>query len=92
MYEYQHRRWAAVKADRELIDRAAAFLRREAIRDTYAGMRNRHVTFALASILDVLSRHLPDLDDGVRRQVVQSCRELLGEQIEVPAMRRTRRR
>lgn len=92
MQEFQRKRWSALQADRRLIDRAAAVLRREAIRDSYAGLRQRHVAFALASILDVLSRHLPDLDDRVRHQIVRSCRVLLGEHIDVPAMRRTRRR
>lgn len=90
--EREHRWWAAVSADRMLIDRAAAFLRREAVHAGYAGLHHKHVAFGLASVLDVLSRHLPDLPDGVRRQAVQSCRELLGEQVDSPATRRTRRR
>ncbi|HXV94029.1 MAG TPA: hypothetical protein VD813_12065 [Pseudonocardia sp.] len=92
VHEHERRRRDAVRRDRELMDRAAAFLRHETIRSSYAGLQHRHVAFALASILDVLSRHLPDLDDGVRRQAVQSCRDLLGEQVDMPATRRSRRR
>jgi hypothetical protein len=86
------RRWAALRADRDLLARAAAWLRSEAIRAGYAGLTHQHVAFALALILDELVRHLPDLDEGVRRQAVQSSRILLGEQVDSPAIRRTRRR
>ena len=91
MYQNE-RRLAALRADRDLFERAARWLRDDAIRSGYAGLSHQHVTFALALILDELARHLPDLDEGVRWQAVQSCRVLLGEQIESPALRRTRRR
>ena len=86
------RRRAALRADREVLERAARWLRADAIRAGYAGLSHQHVAFALALILDELGRHLPDLDDGVRRQAVQSSRVLLGEQLDSPAVRRTRRR
>jgi hypothetical protein len=35
------------------------------------------VAFGLAAILDELSRHLPDLNEGVRSQSVQACQQLL---------------
>ena len=91
MYRYE-RRWAALRADRDLLERAATWLRTEAVRSGYAGLSHQHVTFALALILDELARHLPDLDEGVRWQAVQSSRVLLGEQLDSPAIRRTRRR
>jgi len=90
---YQHeRRRAALRAERELLERAASWLRSEAIRSGYAGLTHQHVSFALALILDELARHLSDLDEGVRWQAVQSSRVLLGEQLDSPAVRRTRRR
>lgn len=89
---YQHERHrAALRAERELLERAASWLRTEAIRSGYAGLSHQHVTFALALILDELARHLPEIDEGVRWQAVQSCRMLLGEQLDSPARRRTRR-
>ena len=91
MYQYE-RRWAALRADRDLLERAATWLRTEAIHSGYAGLSHQHVTFALALILDELARHLPDLDEGVRWQAVQSSRVLLGEQLDSPTIRRTRRR
>jgi hypothetical protein len=86
------RHLAAQRADRELLERAARWLRDDAIRSGYAGLSHQHVTFALALILDELARHVPDLDEAVRWQAVQSCRVLLGEQLDSPARRRTRRR
>ena len=90
---YQNaRRLAALRADRDVLERAARWLRDEAIRSGYAGLTHQHVSFALALILDELARHVADLDAGVRWQAVQSARVLLGEQVDSPAQRRTRRR
>ena len=81
---HRNDRLAALRADRALLERAARRLRDEAIRSGYTGLSHQHVTFALALILDELARHLPDLDEAVRRQAVQSCRVLLGEQLDSP--------
>ena len=91
MYQNE-RRLAALRADRDLLERAARWLRDDAIRSGYAGLSHQHVTFALALILDELALHLADLEAGVRWQAVQSARVLLGEQVDSPARRRTRRR
>ena len=77
VYQNEHRP-AALRADRELLERAARRVRDDAIRAGYAGLSHQHVTFALALILDELARHLPDLDEAVRRQAVRSSRVLLG--------------
>ena len=90
--DQNERRWAALRADRDLLARAAAWLRADAIRAGYAGLTHQHVAFALALVLDELGRHLVDLDEGVRWQAVQSSRVLLGEQLDSPTVRRTRRR
>ena len=70
------RRTAALRADRSVIERAAARLRSDAIRSGYAGLQHQHVAFGLALVLDELARHLADLDRAVRWQAVQSCRLL----------------
>ena len=89
----QHeRRVATVRADRDVIQRAAARLRSDAIQSGYAGLQHQHVAFTLALILDELARHVADLDRAVRWQAVESCRVLLGEQLDAPAIRRTRHR
>ena len=55
----QHeRRVAAVRADRDVIERAAARLRSDAIRSGYAGLQHQHVAFGLALVLDELARHV----------------------------------
>ena len=76
-YDEQRARWAALRADQDLIDRAAARLRHETAQDQYAGLRNPQVAFGFASILDELSRHLRDLDEALRCRVVELCTELL---------------
>lgn len=91
MHQNERRR-DALRADRELLARAASWLRSDAIRSGYAGLSHQHVTFAFALLLDELALHLADLDDAVRRQAVQACRQLLGEQLDSPPIRRTRRR
>ena len=91
MYQHERRR-AALRAERELLERAAGWLRGEAVRSGYAGLSHQQVPFVLALLLDEVALHLPDLDAGVRRQAVQSARLLLGEQLDSPAIRRTRRR
>lgn len=89
----QHeRRTAALRADRNIIERAAARLRSDAIRSGYAGLQHQHIAFGLALLLDEIARHVGDLDRAVRWQAVQSCRLLLGEQVESPEIRRTRGR
>jgi hypothetical protein len=70
-------RWAALRADQDVIDSAAARLRHETAQDQYRGLRDPQVAFGLASILDELSRHLRDLDEALRRRVVKLCSELL---------------
>jgi hypothetical protein len=76
-YEQDRRRWETIKADQALIDEAARFLRHHAIQSQYAGLQRQEVAFRLAAILDELSRHLPDLNEGVRWQSVQACQQLL---------------
>jgi hypothetical protein len=92
VHEYERRRWEAIKADRALIDRAAAHLRHEAIRSEYAGLQHKHVAFALAMVLDELARHLGGLDEAVRWQAVEASKQLLGRPMDHPTRRRTRGR
>jgi len=73
------RRYEQLKADRELINQAAAYLRGHARQDHFAGVLHRpEVAFGLASILDELSRQLAEVNDGIRWETVRACRQLLG--------------
>jgi hypothetical protein len=56
------------RADRRVIEQAAAQLRHGAIVAGYAGMEHKHVAFALALILD----------EQLRARVIQGCRQVLG--------------
>jgi hypothetical protein len=68
-------------ADRKVVERAAAHLRRVAIADGYgyAGLPGQHLAFGLAAVLDGIARDVRDLDHGLRTRIVQSCRVMLGE-------------
>jgi len=66
------------RADRQVIEQAAAQLRHGAIVAGYAGMPDKHLAFALALVPDELARHLRDLRPEVRPQVVAGARMLLG--------------
>ena len=70
---------AAIRADRDVIERAARAMRDLAIRDGYRGSEQPARAFGLALLLDELGRHVRDLDDELRTVVVQACRMLLGE-------------
>ena len=80
------------RADAEVLERAAAWLRERPERTGYAGLSHDHVAEAVAALLDLLAVTVGGLDPGVRRQAVQSCRVLLGETMDSPTQRRTRRR
>lgn len=82
------------RADQDLVQRAAARLRHDVIQAGYRGLSHldQHMMFGLAELLDECARQLRGLDDGVRRQLVQSCRTVLGETMDDPVARRTRRR
>ena len=77
MRKYERDRWDAMRADQDLINEAATWLRKHAIHSQYAGLQRQEIAFSLASVLDVLSRHLPDVSDGIRWETVQACRAVL---------------
>jgi hypothetical protein len=66
------------RADRALIEQAAAQLRQGAIRAGYAGLPGKHFAFALALVLDELALHVRDLRPEARAQVVRGAWMLLG--------------
>ena len=76
--EHDRNRIETDRADRALIQQAAAQLRQGAIRASYAGMEHKHVAFALALVLDELALHVRDLTAPAREQVVAGARMLLG--------------
>jgi hypothetical protein len=80
------------QADATVLRRAATFLREDPRRSGYAGLSSDEDATAMAALLDVLAAEMAHLDPGVRRQVVESCKVLLGEPMADPHRRRTRRR
>jgi hypothetical protein len=66
-----------LRADRAVVEQAAAHLRHEAILAGYAGREHKHVAFALALVLDELAGHFRDLDEQLRARVLDGCRSVL---------------
>ena len=64
----ERRRYEALQADRQAIDRAAAWLREQAWTEQYAGLHDKDRAFALASLLDTLVLQLDRVDSAVRRE------------------------
>jgi hypothetical protein len=46
----------------------------------------------MASLLDVVAINLADLPPSLRDHAVRVCRTMLGDRMDMPATRRTRRR
>lgn len=89
--EQERRRIERDRADQQTLRRAAARLRETPGSAEYAGLTRDDDALALAELLDVIATAVPDVDPGVRRQAVESCRVLLDEAVESSAVRRTRR-
>lgn len=68
---------AVLRADRQVIERAARAVRDLAISEGYGGLREPARAFALALVLDELARHVRDFDDDLRHRVVAACRTLV---------------
>ena len=64
------------RADRQVIQQAAAELRQGAIRAGYAGLPGQHFAFGLALVLDELALHWRDLRPEVREQTLRGARML----------------
>jgi hypothetical protein len=77
--EQEQRRIEVDRADRALIEQAAARLRQDAILAAYAGMERKELAFCLALILDELALHVRDLDAALRAQVLEGARMLARE-------------
>jgi hypothetical protein len=77
MYDAQRRLYAQLRADRKVVEQAAARLRHRAIHDAYRGLRLKAIAFGLALVLDELAGNLRDLDEDVRAQTLDTCRALV---------------
>jgi hypothetical protein len=51
-----------------------------------AGLEHQHVAFGLTLILDEIARHMRDLDDELRRRVVEPCEQLRTERPRQPTV------
>jgi hypothetical protein len=65
-----------LRADRAIVEQAAAHLRQQAILAAYAGLVHKELAFGL--VLDELARHWRDLDEQLRARLLDGCRSMLG--------------
>ena len=86
--ERDRRRVEQNRADRQVIEQAAAQLRLGAIWAGYAGMEQKHLAFGLALVLDELALHLRDLDADLCVQVLAGARMLTEGLNGLPTARR----
>ena len=70
-----------LRADRAIVEQAAAQLRQQAILAAYAGLEHKELAFGLALILDELARHWRDLDEQLRARLLAGCRSMLGQTV-----------
>ncbi|MEJ8279628.1 hypothetical protein [Pseudonocardia spirodelae] len=92
MNAHERRRLSALRSDRETVLAAASALRHEAVQARYAGLSSPEIAFGLASILELLAMRIADQPPDVRAHVVRIAREMAGEPMDSPTIRRTRRR
>lgn len=69
-----------VRAEADVVRRAAARLRANPGHVRTAGLAGDEDIAALAALLDVLAAALPHLDPAIRRDVVASCRAVLEDE------------
>ncbi|MEQ3552060.1 hypothetical protein WIS52_16420 [Pseudonocardia nematodicida] len=91
MNTHERRRLSALRADRETVLAAAARLRHEAVQSHYAGLARPEFAFGLASVLELLAMRVADLAPDVRAHVVRVAREMTGDRMDRPTVRRNRR-
>lgn len=95
MNERQRRAADQLATDRDTIRRAATTIRAapdRTGRDRLAGLDQPATTTLLAGLLDVLGARLDVVDPHVRAHVVRVARETVGDPMDAPTVRRTRRR
>jgi hypothetical protein len=65
------------RADRQIVEHAAAALHSRTAQDVYVGLSHPAVCYSMCLVLDELVLHWRDVDEEVRRQAVQTCRALI---------------
>lgn len=91
MNERERRRIEQLRADERAV-RAAAGWVRGAVDGDLAALSLPHVAAGCAELLDVLADDLAGLPEPVRVHTVRVSRELTGDPMDRPTVRRTRRR
>ncbi|MDN5920258.1 MAG: hypothetical protein L0I76_35040 [Pseudonocardia sp.] len=91
MNERERRRVEQLRADERAVPAAAEWVRGAADGDL-AALSLPHVAAGCGQLLDVLAEGLEGLPEPVRVHTVRVSRELTGDPMDRPTVRRTRRR
>lgn len=81
-----------LRVDRAVVEAAAVALDDPQTRATWAGLSDARTAHLLAELLQLLAEALPELDSAIRHVTVQAARDLTGDRMDQPTVRRTRRR
>lgn len=81
-----------LRADQAALRAAAAWVREQPAQGTVAVLSEVDVAEPCAALLDHFADYCDRLDGAVRENVVRVARELVGEGMDRPTVRRTRRR
>lgn len=83
---------AQLRADQDALRVAATWVREQPGRGTVAGLAEPAVADRCATLLDYTADYCDCLDEATRAHAVRVARELVGERMDQPVVRRTRRR
>ncbi len=88
----QLRETVRLRADQEALRAAAAWVREQPEHGKIAALSEPTIAGRCADLLDHLADYCDRIDEVTREQVVRVARELVGNRMDRPSVRRTRRR
>lgn len=85
-----HRRYDQLRADRQIVNEGAMWLRADAIAEQFAGFQRKERAFALAGLLDTLVLQLDRVPEAVRAGAILAAEVLIDQRGMSPHTRRIR--
>lgn len=95
MHERAFRAAAQLRADTDVVTRAAGIVRAASDRTgpaRLAGLHAAATTGRLAELLELMAGRLDVVPEQMRDHIVRVAREITGDGMDLPGVRRTRRR
>lgn len=92
MNERQRRAWQQLRDDQAVVRAAARRLRDPVVYGDWAGLDDPRTAELLAGLLDYVADELEHVCSASRHATLHACRDLVGDRMDQPTIRRTRRR